>query len=358
MTAMANHGGADGREPIVSAVIPVRNGAATIVAAVDSALGQEFDRPFEVVVVNDGSTDETRDVLARYRDRIKLIDLPGRGVAAARNAGILAAQGEYIAFLDADDTWLPHKLARMIAAMDGAPDCVLAFSDLIIVDAAGREIRPSFVTARHARAPSLSDLLTEWWQIFPSATIVQRSTLARIGGFCERFGVGYSAEDVHCWIMAREFGPFRYVSEPLTRYRMPDTYERLHKRARMISERREPLQYVANELYLHRFLRERHGAAAKGLITELRRGAARTLRDLGLAAINLGDAAFARRCYLASLKLWPPQPKTVARMAATLLPAAAARSLSSLLPPRYARALFGPAQAWPARTEQNSGFPI
>lgn len=343
---MANYGGSDGIRPVVSALIPVRDGAATIAAAVASALGQDFDRPFEVIVVNDGSTDDTRAALERYRDRIKLIDLPGGGLAAARNAGIFAAEGEFVAFLDADDTWLPHKLAHMISAMDSAPDCVLAFSDLITVDAAGRELRDSFVTARHARAPSLGDLLTEWWQIFPSAAIVRRSTLARIGGFCERFGAGYGAEDVHCWILARECGPFRYVSEPLTRYRMPDTDERLRKRARMISKRREPLEYVANELYLHRFLRERHGAAAKGLITELRRGAARTLRDLGLMAINLGDAAFARRCYLASLKLWPPQPKTAARMGAAMLPAAAARSLSSILPPRYARALFGPAQAW------------
>jgi hypothetical protein len=66
---------------------------------------------------------------------------------------------------------------------------------------------------------------------------------------------------------------------------------------------------------------------------------------LGLAAMNLGEPAFARRCYIASLKLRPLQPKTVVRMTASLLPAVAARLLSSMLPPRYAKALFGPAQA-------------
>ena len=331
--------------PVVSTVIPVRNGAATIAAAVDSALFQKFDRPFEVIVVNDGSTDDTRQVLARYLGRIKLIDLRGRGTAAARNAGIFAAESEFVAFLDADDAWLPHKLARMIQTLETAADCVLAYSDLIAVDANGRELSSSFITARHAYAPSLDNLLSEWWQIFPSATIVRRSTLARIGGFCERFGTGYGSEDAHCWILARECGPFRYVAEPLTRYRMPDIGERLRKRAQMLASRREPLEYVANDLYLYRFLRDRYGAAANEICVQLRRGAAGTLLTLGLTAINLGDAAFARRCYLASLRLWPVQLKTVARLGAAMLPPAAARSLSAKLPPRYSRGLFGPSQA-------------
>lgn len=342
--AAANHS-PNGVKPAVSAVIPVHNGAATIAAAIDSALAQEFSRPFEVIAVNDGSTDGTREVLARYGDRIKLLERPWSGTSAARNAGIFAAEGEYVAFLDADDTWLPRKLARMAEALEREPDCVLAFSDVIGVDDADGVVCASRVPARHAHAPSLAELLTECWHILPTATIVRRSTLARIGGFDERFKSGYGSEDVHCWIMARECGPFCYVAEPLAHYRVSDSTERLRKRARMISNRRDPLEYVANELYLHRVLSERHGAAASGMLKDLRRGSAQTLMGLGLAAIHLGEPAFARRCYMASLKLWPLQPKTLLRTMASLLPAAAARSLSSMLPPRYARALFGPAQA-------------
>jgi glycosyltransferase involved in cell wall biosynthesis len=345
MSQMANYRGSGRIGPVVSVVIPVRDGAATIAAAIDSALGQEFDRPFEVIVVNDGSTDETRKALEGYRDRIKLVDLPGRGIAAARNVGIFAGEGEYVALLDADDTWLPHKLARMILAMEREPDCVLAFSDAIRVDGDGNELAASHVPARHRHAPSLAEMLTECWHILPSATIIRRSTLTRIGGFSERFGSGYGAEDVHCWIMARECGPFLFAPEPLARYRVSTSTDRLRKRARMISNRREPLEYVANELHFYRALRERHGAAARGMLRDVRRGAAQTLMGLGLTAMNLGETAFARRCYLASLKLWPPQPKTVVRMTATVLPAMMARSLSSMLPRRYARALFGPAQA-------------
>src|SRR6266849_4364482 len=101
----------------VSAILPVFNGESTIAAAIDSALNQNFDAT-EVIVVNDGSTDGTALVLRSYGSKIRVIEQSNRGVSAARNAGAAIARGEYLAFLDDDDEWLPGKLAKVVLALD------------------------------------------------------------------------------------------------------------------------------------------------------------------------------------------------------------------------------------------------
>src|SRR6266705_2116650 len=95
--------------PLVSVVMPAYNVAWCVARAVDSVLAQDF-RARELIVVNDGSTDETRAVLRAYGDTITVIDQHNRGMSAARNAAIRKARGTYVAFLDADDWWLPGKL--------------------------------------------------------------------------------------------------------------------------------------------------------------------------------------------------------------------------------------------------------
>ena len=89
--------------PTVSVVIPAYNAAWCVRKAIDSVLAQDY-RDFEVIVVNDGSTDDTADVLASYANTIRVIDQPNGGMSNARNAGIRAACGEFIAFLDSDDS--------------------------------------------------------------------------------------------------------------------------------------------------------------------------------------------------------------------------------------------------------------
>ena len=94
----------------VSVIVPTYNNEATIAVALESIFAQRFQGGFEVIVVNDGSTDGTRAVLKEYGDRIRVVDQQNAGVAAARNTGIRAASGEYIALLDGDDTWTEDKL--------------------------------------------------------------------------------------------------------------------------------------------------------------------------------------------------------------------------------------------------------
>ncbi len=99
--------------PLVSCIVPVWNGQRYLAEALDSVLRQTY-RPLDVVVVNDGSSDGTRDVIAAFGARVRCVEQPHAGLAAARNRGIAAAGGDLIAFLDADDVWLPEKIARQV----------------------------------------------------------------------------------------------------------------------------------------------------------------------------------------------------------------------------------------------------
>src|SRR5271165_4480269 len=103
--------------PSVSVIIPTFNRASTIGKAIASVVSQTF-QDFELIVIDDGSTDETADVLLSFANTIRLIRQENRGVSAARNAGIRAARGRWIAFLDSDDEWHRDKLALQVACLD------------------------------------------------------------------------------------------------------------------------------------------------------------------------------------------------------------------------------------------------
>lgn len=122
----------------VSALICNHNYAAFLGAAIDSALAQTH--PVEVVVVDDGSTDGSRDVIRSYGDRIVPILKPNGGQGSALNAGFDACHGDIVAFLDSDDTWAPQKAAALAAAYDRAPDAKWVFHELEYIDADGRTV--------------------------------------------------------------------------------------------------------------------------------------------------------------------------------------------------------------------------
>ncbi|MGC1189741.1 MAG: glycosyltransferase family A protein [Candidatus Binatus sp.] len=177
----------------MSVIIPVYNGAATIGRALASAFAQTFT-DYEVVVVNDGSTDATSSVLAGYGDRIRVVTQANRGLPAARNSGIRASSGEYVAFIDDDDEWLPQMLERCAAVLDEDAECGLVYAGALKVDLAGRPMPDQGSENDDIDSPTMEQMLARPWVVVPSRVMVRRTILDRCEGFEERCVV--ACEDV------------------------------------------------------------------------------------------------------------------------------------------------------------------
>ncbi|MEL6786297.1 MAG: glycosyltransferase [Cyanobacteria bacterium J06607_15] len=170
--------------PEVSVIIPAYNCDRYIVQAVESVLQQE-DCLKEIVIIDDGSTDGTAAVLKPYDDRIRYVKQENQGVAAARNQGIAIAKGDYIAFLDADDYFLPGKLSLQAQMLTKRPDTGIIHSGWQRVDHQGNkllDVRP------WEQVPEL-DLAgwLRWKPVLPSAMMFRREWLQYVGGFDARF---------------------------------------------------------------------------------------------------------------------------------------------------------------------------
>ena len=180
--------------PRVSVIIPTYNRASLVQEAVASVLAQTY-RDFELLVVDDGSTDGTLEALASFAGEIRVLSLPvRRGVSGARNAGIAAAQGEWRAFLDADDLWLPEKLARQMAFMEAHPQLLLSQTEEIWVRR-GLRVNPPRSHAKAGGDIFLRSL--ERCLVSPSAVVLHRRLLDAHGGFDEALP---AAEDYDLWL--------------------------------------------------------------------------------------------------------------------------------------------------------------
>ncbi len=201
--------------PLVSVVIPAFNGERTIADAINSALAQ-IEVDLEVIVVDDGSQDGTAAVVADIDDpRLRLVTQENRGVAAARNAGVELARGDWVAFLDCDDVWLRHKLQRQLQLMSAVPGCSASLASAYFVD---DQLRPQ----KLRRCVPVDNPLLAFlrFQNLPNAAsswIVNRALLDRIGDFDS------SLTRIEDWDfsirLARLTVPL-LIDEPLTLYRV------------------------------------------------------------------------------------------------------------------------------------------
>ena len=173
--------------PEVSIILPTWNRLPLLRKAIDSALTQTW-RDFELVVADDGSTDGTRDYLAAIGDpRVRPIWLEHRGdLTSARSAGLRHARGEWVAFLDSDDLWLPEKLALQLQRLAAHPACRWSYTGYLLVDADERPLpERSAVLGRPISGHILEPLLRFEVAVSVVAMLVQRSLIDEIGGFDE-----------------------------------------------------------------------------------------------------------------------------------------------------------------------------
>lgn len=180
----------------ISVIVPAYNAAETIGAALDSALGQTY-APYEIIVIDDGSTDDTARVLARYRDRLVYLKQANSGPAAARNRGLERARGDLIAFLDADDLFPRDALRAMGEMLEEQPEIEIVQGHVQDVWAnEGEWVRGE---------PRLSFQL--------GSALFRRRAIERIGRFLESLRQG---EDTDFWLRTREEGLSRRVIPDVT----------------------------------------------------------------------------------------------------------------------------------------------
>ena len=190
-------------QPLVSVIIPTYNRAALLREAVDSVLAQSY-APLELIVVDDGSTDATAASLRSVRG-LRLVRQDHTGMPGqARNAGACVARGKYLAFLDSDDLWLPHKLAVQVAAAQAAGDAVNHTRERWL--RAGRIV--SQRGQRHRRSGDLFADSLRKCIIGPSTVLLRREVFERAGGFREDLQI---AEDYELWLRLTARHPVGYV---------------------------------------------------------------------------------------------------------------------------------------------------
>jgi len=200
----------------ISAIIPTYNYGRFLREAIDSVLAQTYP-VLELIVVDDGSTDDTPQILASYGDRIRAIYQTNGGVGAARNRGIGEARGEYVAFLDSDDIWLPAKLEKEIALFDADPDLGLVHCGAETFDNSGKILFVSLSGCEGWVGPDLLRLERTVIAAPGSGTTVPKRVAEEIGGFDPRL---QPSEDWDfCYRIAERYR-VGFVPEVLVRYRM------------------------------------------------------------------------------------------------------------------------------------------
>ncbi len=193
----------------VSVIIPSYNRGWIIKEAIDSVLAQDY-RDFELIVVDDGSTDNTSEILDSYKDDIKVFFQDNNGVSAARNRGIAASLGRFVAFLDSDDLWLPQKLSTQVAFFNNTPDALICQTEELWIRN-GIRVNPK---KRHKKPsgmifePSLALCL-----VSPSAVMIRRSLFDRVGNFDETLP---ACEDYDLWLRITCRFPVHLIDTPLT----------------------------------------------------------------------------------------------------------------------------------------------
>lgn len=306
-----------GEAGLVSVVVPVFNGARYLAESLDSALAQDYPQ-VEVIVVDDGSTDATPEVLARYGDRVRVIRQPNQGAAVARNAALRVARGEYLAFLDADDRWLPHKLRIQIAHLRRNPQVDLVYSSWSVVersdpqalDIVGPEPREEDAIDPGGSGWIYNALLLDCI-VHTTTVVMRRRLLDAVGLFDPELRRG---QDYDFWLRASRVTPIHKLAAVLSIYRLHDA-----------NSTRDPVPINYSGEILQRALQRWGRTGPDGTVTDSRSMQIRLARSwgaFGYEHARAGHTGIALKAFARSIAQDPLQPRVWALAAATALPGA------------------------------------
>ncbi len=302
--------------PQVSVVIPTYNRARYVTKAIESVFAQTCT-DYEIIVVDDGSTDDTQEVLQAYAGRVQILRQANGGPSAARNAGIRAARGRWVAFLDSDDEWLPEKLAAQMADVADHPEAVAHFTNATFVLSNGQTVGLFDVRRFRARGTPhrvferpLIRVIADEIVVLPTF-LVRRDVLLDAGLFDTGLSI---AEDRDLLMRVALAGPWGYRTEPLVRcIRRPDDTFSLTRRFRVEEDHlRQARLYVLEKM-----------RAEPGLTAPEKRCLDQDLSHwlflLGLQQRRAGNRAAAARSFRRSVRV-NPHVKTAIKYAITLIP--------------------------------------
>ncbi|MBP6342585.1 MAG: glycosyltransferase [Candidatus Omnitrophica bacterium] len=204
---------------LVSVIIPAYNKAEYTRRTVESVLAQTYSS-LEVIVVDDGSTDNTAQVMAAFKDRIRYILKPNGGACSARNAGIKASSGEYIAFIDCDDLYEPRKIEVCADYLNSHPEYGFVHTAANLIDHQER-VEGIYDHPKSRRLGWITRRLILGNHICNSTALIRREILFKAGFFDESI---FTPGDWDLWLRLSETAQVGYIREPLTKYRITDNY--------------------------------------------------------------------------------------------------------------------------------------
>ncbi|MDE3242950.1 MAG: glycosyltransferase family 2 protein [Nitrospirota bacterium] len=292
--------------PKVSVIVPVYNGERYLREALDSVFAQTF-RDYEVICVDDGSTDNSLALIGEYGEQVKVVRQANAGGCAARNMGVQRSGAPYIAFLDQDDRWYLHKLEQQVAVLEAEPDVVLALCNSDRMDAEGRLLQVGAALAERAtrRLSPLGRLIDED-QLLSSAMLVRRDALIRAGMYDPELR-GF--EDFDLSARLRLQGRFKFLEQSGMCYRV-HAASLSHAGGDAVVRSRERFLLKMRGLYAGDRERQRL------ILTML----AECYSDWGLSVVRAGNRAEGRRLLRRSLREDPAKFRTYSRLIRSFLP--------------------------------------
>lgn len=205
------------RTPLVSVIIATHNRAGFVVQAVESVLNQTYAN-IETILVDDGSTDNTREVLRKYQDKIHYYYQERSERSRARNEGFKRSKGDYIAFLDSDDLWLPTKIESQVQLLNEKPDVGLVYASVEFIDTDGNPYDGNLSWDEPQRQVLYEDLMTH--NIVTGTTssaMIRRTCLEKVGLFDESMN---TCEDLDLYRRIARYYQFHQIDLPLVKFRV------------------------------------------------------------------------------------------------------------------------------------------